>query len=159
MNWLDIVFLSLAGVGLIKGLYDGMIRQVVALGAFVFGIYLSTGAAGWMRGYLIKLDWFPEPVVYAASFFLGFVLIVGVILLAGRIIHNLVSVTPLSIFNHLAGGFLGLLLMVLFMSFILNITEAIDSNSVLLSQEIKVESRFYLIIKNIIPTVLPGNLF
>jgi len=159
MNWLDIVFLCLAGAGLIKGLYDGMIRQVVALGALILGIYLSTGATGFLRGYLMKLDGFPEQMIYPASCFLGFVLIVGVILLAGRVIHNLVSATPLSIFNHIGGGFLGLLLMILFMSFMLNIIEFFDTNSALLPQEIKVESRFYKIIKEIIPDFFPGNLF
>ena len=159
MNWLDIVILCLAGAGLIKGLFDGMIKQVVALVALILGIYLSASAANWLRGYLIQLDWFPEQVVYPASFFLGFVLVVGVILLAGHIVHRLISATPLSIFNHIIGGFLGLLMMVLLMSFLLNVIELFDSNSALLSQEVKVESRFYYVIKNIIPTVLPGNLF
>ena len=159
MNWLDIVFICLAGAGLVKGLYDGMIRQVVALGALILGIYLSTGAAGFLRNYLMKLDGFPEQMVYPASCFLGFVLIVGVVLLAGRVIHNLISATPLSIFNHIGGGFLGLLLMILFMSFMLNIIEFFDTNSALLSQEIKKESRFYNIIKEIIPDFFPGNLF
>ena len=159
MNWLDIVILCLAGAGLVKGLYDGGIRQVVALGALILGIYLSTGAAAWLRSYLTQLDWVSEQVIYPASYFLGFVLIVGVVLLAGYIIHRLISATPLGILNHLAGGFLGLVLMVLFMSFLLSVIELFDSNSALLPQEIKVESRFYLTIKNIIPTVFPGNLF
>ena len=159
MNWLDIVILCLAGGGLVKGLYDGIIKQAVALGALIIGIYLSVGSAGWLRGYLAKLDWFPEQIIYPASYFLGFVLIVGIILTAGNIIHRLISATPLSIINHIAGGFAGLLLMVLFVSFMLNIVELFDSNSAIISQEIKVESRFYLTIKNIIPTVFPGNLF
>lgn len=159
MNWLDIVILCLAGAGLIKGLYDGMIKQVVALGALIIGIYLCAGAAGWLCGYLKQLDWFPQQAVVMTSYFLGFVLIVGVILLAGRVIHNVVSVTPLSIFNHIAGGLIGLLMMILFMSFLLNLMEMFDRNSVLLSQEIKVESRFYYTAKNIIPALFPGNLF
>lgn len=159
MNWLDIVILCLAGAGLVKGLFDGVIKQVVALGALIIGIYLSAGAANWLCGYLEQLDWFPEQAVYVTSYFLGFVLIVGVILLAGHIIHKLISATPLSIFNHIMGGALGLLLMVLFMSFLLNVIEKTDRNSVLISQEVKVESRFYYTIKTIIPTVFPGNLF
>ena len=159
MNWLDIVILCLAVAGLVKGLLDGVIKQVVALVALIFGIYLSTGAAGWLRGYLIQLDWFPQQMVLFASYFLGFVLIVGIILLAGHVIHNLINATPLSIFNHIIGGVLGLSLMMLFLSFLLNVIDLFNSNSILLSQEIKVESRFYYTIKNIIPTLFPGNLF
>ena len=158
MNWLDIVFLCLAGIGLIKGLIDGAIRQVVALAALVFGIYLSTGAAEWLRQYLTQLEWFPEQLVYPASYFLGFVLIVGIILLGGYIIHKMVSVTPLGIFNKILGGVLGLVLMLLFMSFLIYIIELFDTNATLIPQEIKEGSRFYESIKNIIPT-LPGNLF
>ena len=159
MNWLDIVVLCLAGAGLIKGLIDGMVRQVVALIALIIGIFLCTGVARWLYGYLNQLDWFPEQAVMLTSYFLGFVLIVGVILLAGSVIHRLISFTPLSLINHIAGGLLGLLLMALFMSFLFNVIELFDSNSVMLSQELKVESRFYYIIKNIIPTIFPGNLF
>jgi Uncharacterized membrane protein, required for colicin V production len=159
MNWLDIVILCLLGAGLIKGLYDGVIKQVVAIGALIIGIYLCTGVAHWLFGYLTQLEWFPQQAAKLTSYILGFLLIVGVILLAGNIIHKLVSVTPLSILNHLAGGFLGLLLMVLFISFLLNIIEMFDTGSSLLSQELKVESNFYYKIKNIIPNIFPGDLF
>ena len=159
MNWLDITILVLAGIGLIKGLYDGMIKQVVALVAMILGLYLSVSTAGWMRGYLTKLDWFPEQLIYPASYFLGFVIIVGIILFAGHIIHRLISITPLSLINHIMGGVLGVILMMFFMSFMLIVIERFDSKSVLLSQEIKMESRFYYTIKTFIPTVLPGNIF
>ena len=158
MNWLDIVILCLTGIGLIKGLIDGAIRQIVALAALVFGIYLSAGAAGWLREYLTQLEWFPEQLVSPASYILGFVLIVGIILLGGYIIHKMVSVTPLGIFNKILGGVLGLVLMLLFMSFLIYIIELFDTNSALIPQEIKDGSRFYDSIKNIMPT-LPGNLF
>ena len=159
MNWLDIIFLCLAGAGLLKGLFDGMVKQVVALGAFIIGIYLCTGVADWFGGYLKRVEWFPEEIVVYVSYFLGFILIAGVVLLAGRVIHSLVSSTPLSILNHLAGGILGVLLMVLCISFLINIIELFDSKSILLSQEMKVESRFYLKLKDVIPTVFPGNPF
>jgi len=159
MNWLDIAILCLAGIGLLKGLYDGVIKQVVSLVALIIGIYLCNGAAEWLHGYLIKLEWFPQQAIVLTSYFLGFVLIVGVIILAGNIIHRLVSVTPLSIFNHITGGFLGILMMVLFVSFLFNAIELLDKNSIILSQETKVESRLYHITRAFIPTVFPGNLF
>jgi membrane protein required for colicin V production len=101
MNWLDIVILCLLGVGLIKGLYDGVIKQVVSLVALIVGIYLCSGVAKWLCDYLIQLDWFPQGAVVVASYFLGFIIIVGIIVLAGRIVHRIIDATPLSIFNHL----------------------------------------------------------
>jgi membrane protein required for colicin V production len=159
MNGLDITILCLVGVGLIKGLFDGVIKQVVALGALLIGIYLCAGVAEWMDHYLSRLGWFSPQTTVIVSYFLGFVLIAGVILIAGHIIHKLISVTPLGIFNHLVGGLLGVVLMILFISFLFNAVELFDHRSVLLSQELKVESRFYYTIKNVIPEFFPGNLF
>ena len=159
MNWLDIVILCLLGAGLIKGLFDGAIKQAVALAALVFGVYLCSGVAGWLCNYLVQLDWFPQGIILFIGYFLGFILIVGIILLAGRIVNRIVDATPLSIFNHVSGGIIGLVLMVVFISVTLNLIEMIDHQSALLSQEVKVESRFYYVIKNIISTHFPGKLF
>jgi membrane protein required for colicin V production len=125
----------------------------------IIGIYLCAGFAEWFRGYLEKWDWFPPQAVMMTSYILGFILIVGIIILAGQIVHRLVSVTPLSIFNHIVGGLLGLLMMVLFISLVFNVIEMFDHNAVILSQEVKVESRLYFHIKKIIPAVFPENIF
>lgn len=159
MSWLDITVLCLAGAGLIKGIKDGMIKQVVALGALIIGIYLCTGAADRLQTFLSQIEWLPKVAVGATSYFLGFVLIVGVILLAGNIVDRLISLTPLSILNHLAGGLVGLIMMALFLSLIFNILEIFDTGLTLISQEIKDESRFYMTLRDIIPTLFPGKLF
>ena len=39
MNWLDITLLCLAGIGFVKGLFDGIIKQVVSLIALVIAIF------------------------------------------------------------------------------------------------------------------------
>ncbi len=159
MNWLDIVILCLAGIGLVKGLFDGLIKQVVSLVALVLGIVFCGMAASWLRGYLIGFDWLPEGGVSVLSYILGFLLIVGVVLAAGEIVSRLVSVTPLSVVNHLAGGLFGALAMVLFISLCFNLLELIDKGSVLIHNEAKVESRFYYSVKVIVPTIFPHNLF
>jgi membrane protein required for colicin V production len=159
MNGLDIVILCLAGVGLLKGLYDGIIKQVASIVAVIIGIYLCAGSAEWIRGYLAKLDWIPSHLAVMASYLFGFLLVAGIVVWVGVVVHRIVNATPLSIFNHIIGGLLGLLMMVLCMSLILNVIEMFDFHAVILSQELKVESHFYFPIKNIIPTVFPGNVF
>ena len=86
MNWLDITLLCLAGIGFVKGLFDGVIKQVVSLIALLVGIFFCTKAALWLRGYILALGWFPEQGVTVLSYVAGFLLIVGVILLAGEIL-------------------------------------------------------------------------
>ena len=86
MNWLDITLLCLAGIGFVKGLFDGVIKQVVSLIALLVGIFFCTKAALWLRGYILALGWFPEQGVTVLSYVAGFLLIVGVILRVG--IHH-----------------------------------------------------------------------
>jgi membrane protein required for colicin V production len=159
MNWLDILILILTGVGLIKGLIDGIIKQVVSLLALVAGIYLCAGAGDLLIGYLSQFHWFPQKYARIISYFLGFVLISSMVLLAGYIVNKIVSATPLSVINHLIGGIVGLMIMIVIISLIFNVLEIFDKNSAILPHEIKVESRFYMYVKNIIPSFFPGNLF
>ena len=64
MNWLDITLLCLAGIGFVKGLFDGIIKQVVSLialvdrdlflresGGLAERIYLGVGLVSGRRGY------------------------------------------------------------------------------------------------------------
>ena len=159
MNWLDITLLCLAGIGFVKGLFDGVIKQVVSLIALLVGIFFCMKAALWLRGYILALGWFPEQGVTVLSYVAGFLLIVGVILLAGEILTRVVGATPLSVLNHLAGGVLGLCFMMAFISLLLNGMEMIDKGSVLIPRGAKVESRFYNSVKEIIPTIYFQNLF
>lgn len=159
MNWLDITLLCLAGIGFVKGLFDGVIKQVVSLIALLVGIFFCTKAALWLRGYILALGWFPEQGVTVLSYVAGFLLIVGVILLAGEILTRVVGATPLSVLNHLVGGVLGLCFMMAFVSLLLNSMEMIDKGSVLIPRQAKVESHFYNSVKEIIPTIYFQNLF
>ena len=159
LNWLDITLLCLAGIGFVKGLFDGVVKQVVSLIALGLGIYFCTKAAAWLRGYIVALGWFPEEGVTIVSYILGFLLIVGILLMIGEIIHRLVGVTPLSILNHIAGGIFGLAVVALFLSLLLNTLESIDRNSAIIPVQTKIESKFYYPVKEIIPTIYPGSLF
>lgn len=159
MNWLDIVLLCLAAIGFAKGLFDGFIKQVVSLIALVVGIFFCGKVALWLRDYLIAADIFPQETISIISYILGFLLIVGVCLLAGEVVHRVIGVTPLSILNHIAGGVFGLGVMVLFVSLALNFMELLDANSMLIKNETKIESRFYHPTKEILQTIYPNNLF
>lgn len=159
MNWLDIVILCLAGIGFVKGLFDGFIKQVVSLIALLFAIFFCGEVADWLKDYIMALGWFPEEGVSIICYILGFFLILGTLALAGEILSHVVGATPLGILNHLGGGLVGLIFIIAFMSLILNGLEIIDKGSVLISREVKVESRFYNPLVDLVPTFYYGNLF
>ena len=159
MNWLDIVLLVLVVVGFAKGLFDGVIKQVVSLIALVVAIFFCGKVAAWLKGYIMALGWFPEEGTTILSYVAGFLLIVGVFILAGEIVTRIIGATPLSMINHLCGGLFGLLVILVFTSLLLNMLEFVDKGSVLLPRQAKVESRFYYSVRQIVPTIFPSNMF
>ena len=159
MNWLDIVLLVLAVVGFAKGLFDGVIKQVVSLIALVVAIFFCGKVAAWLKGYIMALGWFPEEGTTILSYVAGFLLIVGVFILAGEIVTRIIGATPLSVINHLFVGLFGLLVILVFTSLLLNMLEFVDKGSVLLPRQAKVESRFYYSVRQIVPTIFPSNMF
>lgn len=159
MNWLDIVLVCLAGIGLVKGLFDGVIKQVVSLIALVAATFFCTKAAVWVRGYVVAMNIFPEEAVTIVSYVAGFALIMGVMILAGEIVHRVIGMTPLGLLNHIAGGMFGMCLMILFVSVLINVLEIVDRRSALIPRELKMESHFYAPVKEIIPTIYPADLF
>jgi membrane protein required for colicin V production len=112
-----------------------------------------------VREYLIGADWFPESAVTIFSYIFAFIMIAGIITLAGWIIHKMISVTPLSLFNHIAGAVFGLIVTLLLLSLTLTVIEGLDDRSALISEETKTESRFYYVVRDIIPGIYPIDLF
>ena len=127
--------------------------------ALVFAIFFCGKAAVWLKGYIIALGWFPETGVAILSYIAGFILIMGIFILAGDLVTKVIGVTPLSLVNHLFGGVFGSLVVLVFTSLFLNALELVDRGSVLIHRQAKVESRFYYGVKQIIPTIFPHNLF
>ena len=69
MNWLDITLVCLAGLGFVKGLFDGFIKQVVSLLALVLAIYFCGQIALWFQAFpwqdgLWTMLWTPHPLEY-----------------------------------------------------------------------------------------------
>lgn len=100
--------------------FEGIIKHVVSLIALVIAIFFCGKAAAWLKGYILALGWFPEEGVTILSYIAGFILIMGVFILAGELVTKVVGATPLSVINHLFGGFFGLLVVLVFTSLLLS---------------------------------------
>ncbi|MDR2473009.1 MAG: CvpA family protein [Tannerella sp.] len=156
MNWLDIVILILVGIGLVKGLIDGVVKQLVSLAALILGFVLCQTVASYLQGWM---SGWSQSTAIITSYIFGFLLIVSVVFLAGWVINKIVDATPLSIINHLMGGITGVVIVTLFISFAFNVIEAFDTDSSVIPQAAKVESRFYNYVRSIIPAVTPDSWF
>ena len=159
MNWLDIVLVVLVAAGCVKGYMDGFVRQIVFFFALIAAIYLCSKVAVNVREYIGETNWFSESTAAILSYILAFIMIAGVVTFAGWIIHKMISATPLSLFNKLAGAAFGLIVTMLLLSLTLNIIEGIDHCSALISQETKAESRYYYYVRKLVPSIYPFDLF
>jgi Uncharacterized membrane protein, required for colicin V production len=157
MNWLDIIIIICVLIGIIKGLLDGFIKQVVSLLALACGILFAGLLAKPIKSLLLLLpeDSLNISIVNGISYVLAFVVIMIIITLLGKAIELVINLTPVAILNKLAGAIIGACLWVLALSFLINLVEVFDVNSMLLSKETKSDSTFYYQIKSIVPTIYP----
>jgi membrane protein required for colicin V production len=158
VNWLDIVILSCAAVGLIKGLFDGFIKQAVSFLALVAAIFFAGQLTRFLRGWLLQFDLFSSisPGIFSAiCYILAFSLIIIAIVLIGKIVDVAIKMTPAKPLNVLLGGLFGTLIWAFSLSIVFNLLFVFDSQSRLITKQTQEKSILYEGIRSIVPTVYP----
>ena len=153
MNGLDITLICLTGLGFVKGLFDGIIKQVVSLIAILITITYCGKVALMINEYLVASGWFSDSLLTPASYLCAILLIFGVLFIIGGAVDKIIGATPLGIFNHLLGGVLGMVTMLLICSALINLFEFVDPKSKFLSEDKKKSSNFYYSTETIIPAI------
>ncbi|MBB6275369.1 CvpA family protein [Porphyromonas circumdentaria] len=163
MNWIDIIILIIVGLSVIKGLREGLIKQLF----FFVGIYIAIFASGHLTPFLENklihlLDVSPK-MAHTIGMALSFIVILVLVSWLGRLISKSVSHTPLAIFNRLGGAFLGFIIPITILSYIFLFIDSIVFPSFTPFQkgktekeqiDIRQESRFYYPIKKVVPTFI-----
>ncbi|MDR0866065.1 MAG: CvpA family protein [Candidatus Symbiothrix sp.] len=158
MNWLDLIIIVCIAIGLIKGLFDGFIKQVVSFIALVAAIFFAGQLAKFMRDALLQFDFFASlssGVFSAVCYILAFSLIIIAIVLLGRVVEVAIKMTPARVLNLLLGGLFGALIWLFSLSILFNILFVFDSQSRLISKQTQEKSLFYEEVKAVVPTVYP----
>ena len=160
MNWLDITIIVCVVVGIIHGLFTGIVKQALSLVSLVAAILLSGAVANMLRQWTQPFfnegsSWFSPPVQNAIFYILAFIIIISIFSILANFVDKIINFTPAGILNKLAGAVFGLLMWALCLSILINFIAVFDSNSNLISQEIKTNSIFYDKIKMLFPTVFP----
>lgn len=108
MNWIDYVLLLIVLYFAFRGFCNGFLLQFFSLA----GLVLAWFAA--FHWHVLLLPWLSEIQLEAGwakalSMILTFLLVLGVAVLIGKLLTQLLEVTPLGVLNRLAGIVLGLL--------------------------------------------------
>ena len=159
MNWLDILIVSCVAVGLIKGLFDGFVKQVVSFIALLAAIFFGGQIAIPVRNFLMQYisgDTLSPSILSVFCYIIAFVSIILIIVLFGKIVDVAIKMTPAKPLNSLLGGLFGMFIWIISLSILFNILSVFDSASSLLPKSTQEKSVFYNRVKSILPTVYPG---
>lgn len=149
MNWLDWVVWICLGAGLVKGLYDGLVKQLISFISLILAIVFSGMIAGLLRS-------FADLNIHSAIYYIfAFILIITVFALLAKGIDKIIKATPAGMLNRLAGGIFGVLIWLLCLSFALNILSVFDSKTMVIHKETQEKSVTYTPVKMALPTVYP----
>jgi len=158
MNWLDLAIVIVLAVGLIKGLFDGLVKQVVSLASFILAIFLGGKTAQPLRDFLIKYDSITQVVspqiITAVCYILAFIVIIFIFNKLAKLLKSVMA-SSVSCLNHIAGGFLGCLVSLLLLSLLFNVLTVFDPESKTLKLQTKQESAFFYKVEAIIPLISP----
>ncbi|MDR0506267.1 MAG: CvpA family protein [Dysgonamonadaceae bacterium] len=159
MNWLDIIIIVCVAAGIIKGLFDGFVKQAVSFLALILAIFFAGRLAGFLRYWALNSEIFSSMsygILTGVCYTLAFMLIIVVVVLLGKIVNIVVKMTPAKPLNILLGGLFGMFIWILSLSILFNIFAVFDSSSAILSTQTQEKSVFYMRIKGVAPTVYPA---
>lgn len=155
MNFIDWVIIILVGLGLAKGLLEGLVRQLVSLMGLILGTWVAIHYADVAALFLQKVHDFPEYVWKPLSFFLPFIVVLLLGNLLATIIQRLLSEIGLGPLNHVAGAVFGGMKSVLLLSIAFNLLQLFDRNNRLIKETTKEESICYFPVLKITPAIFP----
>lgn len=181
MNWLDIAIIIIVGLSLFKGFSKGFIHQAAFFVAIVVGIAVSGVVASWLGSAFSSLLKLSDKTSNSVAIALSFLLILGAVYLASKIITKILNATPLGIFNKLLGAMVGGLMSLAILGYIFVFVDSVFIPAATLTQklsnalepptlskeegeaaeeekDIRKESALYCPVKNFVPTILVPRL-
>jgi membrane protein required for colicin V production len=156
MNWLDFLILACIVVGLILGMRDGFVKQLVSLIALILALVFAGEVSASLRNFLLQHiagDTISPRLLTVICFICAFVAIILLISLLGKIVDLAIKLTPAKPLNILLGGLFGAFIWTLSLSVVFNLFAVFDSGSVILPKRTQEKSKFYHPVKDVFPTV------
>ena len=155
MNFIDWIILILVGIGMVKGLTDGLVRQLVSLAGIILGSWVAIHYADFTAKFLLKIYDFPTYIWKPLSFFIPFIIVLILANLLATIFQKVLSGIGLGPLNHVAGAVFGGIKFVLIISIAINLFQQLDNNNRIIKSTTKSDSISYYPILKVSPTIFP----
>jgi membrane protein required for colicin V production len=155
MNWFDIIVLLFLASGFVKGLFDGLVKQLVSVVSLVLAFVFSGTLADIIRS-AIHLDILFSPATMNAIYYvLSFVFIISIFGLLAKFVDRVINYTPVGALNRLGGGIFGFVMCLLCLSFTLNVLASFGIESKIIHKETQKKSITHTPVKMALPIVYP----
>lgn len=155
MNFIDWIIFILIGIGMVKGLTDGLVRQLVSLAGIILGTWVAIHYADFTAKFLLRVYDFPVYIWKPLSFFIPFIAMLIAANLLATIFQKVLSGIGLGPLNHVAGAVFGGIKFVLIISIALNLFQQLDSSNRIVKSTTKSNSiSFYPVLK-VSTTIFP----
>jgi len=155
MNYIDLVLAIILIIAAIQGFRKGFIVELAALAALVLGIWGAIKFSDWTATFITRTTGFHSDHMSTIAFILTFIAIVIIIHILAKILDNAVKAVALGFLNRLAGIIFGVLKIAVILSIILLLFDPIDENVRILPANQKVNSKMYIPMKQLVPTLFP----
>lgn len=155
MNYIDIVICIILLVAAIQGFRKGFIVEFASLAALILGIWGAIKFSDWTSGYISKTFDYHSKFLGVIAFLLTFVAIVILVHILGKVLDNTIKAVALGFLNRLAGIVFGVLKAAVILSILLLLFDPVDENVHILPTKQKAESKVYIPMKQLVPTLFP----
>jgi len=159
MNGLDLVITALVIIGLIKGLFDGMVKQVISLLALIIAIFCAGTLAIPLRDGFLSIPFVISNIhpyiISGICYLLAFVFIIIFLNWIGKLVNKAINITPAGFLNKGLGALFGAFIVILSLSLLFMILTFFDPNSNIISQQTKQKSVLYEKVETVVPTIYP----
>ena len=151
MNYLDIIIAVPLLYALIKGFYNGLIKEVAAFVALAVGVYVAINFSLYLEPKIASMLQGYEQIVSIIAFLILFLVSILCVKVLGFIIDKLTKALALGILSRFLGGFFGVLKILVFFSFLMFVT----ADYSLINKKIKDDSILYKPLSNIATIITP----
>ncbi len=132
MNYLDIIIAAPMLYGLIKGFFNGLIKEITGLLGLLIGVYIAINFSTYLYPNFTKVLAGNEKFIPIISFATLFIVSLMVIRLLGYFLDKITNFLALGFISKILGAIFGGLKIVVILSFILTIAgqyEFIEKNT------------------------------
>lgn len=155
MNYIDLVLGIILIIAAIQGFRKGFIVELASLAALILGIWGALKFSDWTAGFIANTMNYHSKHLGTIAFVVTFIAIVIIIHILGKVLDNAVKAVALGFLNRLAGIIFGVLKTAVILSIFLLLFDSIDENVHILPSVQKAESKVYIPMKQLVPTLFP----